>query len=697
MTTSRRILPAAVFILLLATFLRFHLLEAQSFWNDEGNSARLSERSIPAIIEGTASDVHPPFYYLLLRGWRELAGETEFGLRSYSALAGVVVVAAVMGLGRQAYLTQRRKDAKGAREDNSSFAPLRPSALALSSAIAGLLAAVSPVLVYYSQETRMYALLALLAALSAWVLLIWLNGTGSATRSWLWAAAYTLLLATGLYTHYFFPAVIVAQGVAVALWLFVPRLSGSEEHGGMRHRLRRALTWAGLAALATVLYLPWLPTFLRQIGGRAGAAVELLTFLGESVRWLALGSTVAPGELAWAVIAAVLLLFLGATVGGRRSVVPLILVMIPLAFMAVVGATDPAFFKFALVVVPFLAVVMGMAWGATADRRPLTAQVTSYELRVTSVKRSELVPRRSSLRWRSAVGGLMSFLTIALTVAVLAGSLVSLGNLYTDPAFARADYRGMAARIAAAGHPNAGIILNAPNQWEAFTYYHRDGAPVYPLPRGQPDPAIVEPELARIAAAHDRLYVLYWGARQRDPQGIIESWLDANTFKASEEWVGDVRFAVYAVPRETTAAPTPSGAQFAGLDGETITLQEYTVWPTAARPGDVIQVRLIWSTDATPARPYKVFLHLRDEAGNVIAQRDGEPGGGSRPTTSWQPGEGIIDNHGILLPADLPPGAYELWLGLYDAFDPAVRLPVAGADSISLGSVTVGGASSSPE
>ena len=67
-----------------------------------------------------------------------------------------------------------------------------------------------------------------------------------------------------------------------------------------------------------------------------------------------------------------------------------------------------------------------------------------------------------------------------------------------------------------------------------------------------------------------------------------------------------------------------------------------------------------------------------------------------RAMPGWPPSERIVDNHGLLLPADLPPGEYELWLGLYDAFDPAVRLPVAGADSITLGVVVVGGASSSP-
>ncbi|HRO89269.1 MAG TPA: hypothetical protein PLC06_02115, partial [Promineifilum sp.] len=542
-------------------------------------------------------------------------------------------------------------------------------------AVAGLLAALSPVLVYYSQETRMYALLALLAALSAWVLLAWLGGV---RRPLPWMAAYTLLLVAGLYTHYFFPAVVVAQGAVVVWREWGKGRRGEREKGGRGERERGsggALLnsyfvsrisylgqWVGMAAVAALLYLPWVPVFLRQIGGR-GEAAGLGEFAMESARWLALGTTVAPDEATWAVVAYVALVALGVAAGRRRAVVALLLALIPLALMFLVGATDPAFFKFMLVVVPFLAVLAGAAWD-------------------------------DQLREGAAVDGRIRDIAIGLvaavlTVAVLAGSLLSLGNLYFDPAYARADYRAMAARIAAEAHPNAGIILVAPNQWEAFTYYHRDGAPVYPLPRGRPDPAVIEPELARIAATHDRLYVLYWGDAQRDPEHIIERWLDAHAFKASEEWVGDVRFVVYAVPGDAPAEATPSGATFAGLNGESITLHEYAVWPGEARPGDVIQARLVWSADATPARAYKVFLHLLDEAGNVVAQHDGEPAGGSRPTTTWAAGEQVIDNHGVLLPSGLPSGDYTLRLGLYDALDPGARLAVDGADGLELGRIVI--------
>ena len=104
-TNSGWILAVFITLLLLAAGLRFYKLDSQSFWNDEGNSARLSERSIELIIAGTASDIHPPLYYLMLRGWRELLGEHEFGLRSFSAFAGILVVAATAKLGKILFTT----------------------------------------------------------------------------------------------------------------------------------------------------------------------------------------------------------------------------------------------------------------------------------------------------------------------------------------------------------------------------------------------------------------------------------------------------------------------------------------------------------------------------------------------------------------------------------------------------------------
>ncbi len=631
---TRRILPAAVMVLLLATLLRFHALEVQSFWNDEGNSARLSERPIPAIIEGTASDIHPPLYYLALHGWREVAGETEFGLRSLSALAGVLAVAVTMALAR-------------------ALSPGR----AVPVVVAGLLAAVSPALVYYGQETRMYAMLALLAVASTWAWFNWLraatgSGRTAAAGPWGWLIAYSLLTAAGLYTHYFFPSVLLAQGVLMGMIMIWPSLL--RPGLGRSDWVRVTAQWSGAVLVALLLYSAWLPIFFRQIGGRDGARAELLDYLSESGRWLMLGQTVRPEQAVLPLAAGTLLVAVGIIVGRRRALVPALMAAVPLAFSFLAGTTDPAFFKFLLVIIPFLAILGGMAWYGR--------------------------------RWQAVVPAL-------LTIVLLLGSARSLDNLYNDPAYARADYRGMAARIVAEDHPNAAIILNAPNQWEAFTYYYGDSAPVFPLPRGQATADLLEPELEQIAAGHDRLYALYWGEGQRDPQRVVERWLDANTFTATEEWVGDVRFVVYAVPPGDEPALLPVDAAFETPDGATITLLEAGLAPQEATAGDVAQISLVWQANQTPDQAYKVFVHLLDEDGVLVAQRDSEPAAGSRPTTGWLPGERVEDRHGLLLPTDLPPGRYEVVVGLYDPSDPASRLPLSDetvrVDAVSLGRVDI--------
>lgn len=612
-------------LLLLAAALRFHRIDAQSFWNDEGNSARLSERSLALIIEGTASDVHPPLYYLLLRGWRELAGASEFSLRALSAFAGILAVAATAALARR---WQRR-----------------PAAAAATT----LFMALSPPLVYYSQEARMYELLALLAALATLLLVALLphlrgGQPATARRTALPAALYLLAVAAGLYTHYFFPAVLAVHGLVVAVSLD-------------RRHWRGAVAWAALAALAVLLYLPWLPIFLRQTGGRPGDELSLVAFGGEVIRWLALGPAAAAAR--WAVplvlVGAVLALLPWPATerrSARRAWLALAGVLLPLLLMWLVQATRPAFYKFLVVAVPFLALL----WGQGAARL-------------------------------AALPGRGRLLALALVVAFVGGSGLALANLYTNPAYARADYRGMAARIATAGRPNAGIILNAANQWEVFTYYHRDGAPVYPIPRGAPDPDAIAAELAEIAGRHDHLYAIFWGEAERDPERLVERWLDAHAYKATDEWVGDVRFVVYAVPGEAAMEmETPAGATF----GEQITLLGYTLRGEQRAPGDIIEVTLFWEAAQPLAERYKVFLHLVEDAGVPVAQRDSEPGGGLALTTTWQPGETVIDNHGVLVPPGTAPGEYRLLLGLYPFADPARRLPLAGGeDSYLLATITV--------
>jgi hypothetical protein len=63
---------------------------------------------------------------------------------------------------------------------------------------------------------------------------------------------------------------------------------------------------------------------------------------------------------------------------------------------------------------------------------------------------------------------------------------------------------------------------------------------------------------------------------------------------------------------------------------------------------------------------YFVFLHVVDEQGQIVAQHDLGPGiRGKQPTTSWLPGEVVLDPVDLSLPATLPPGAYSMRIGMY--------------------------------
>ena len=475
----------------------------------------------------------------------------------------------------------------------------------------------------------MYALLGLLTIASSWLLLRWLR----APNRWPLAMGYVLLITAGLYTHYFFPAVIVAHNFIV-LWQLKLHLQlqsrpsptkVSVGEGRLRNRrrefIRLPLQWTAMMVAIFILYLPWIPIALQQLGreGTRGNYGQITAVF----RWLLLGSTSGDGWLSTiALVAALLLLLLGHRHRDRLQL--LILCVVPIAFLFILGTTEPQFFKFLVTAITPLLLLLGLGWKK----------------------------RRSFLQ------------SIALAI-ILAATAVSLNNLYNNPAYARADYRAIAASIAADAHPNAGIILNAPNQWEVFTYYHREGAPVYPLPPGTSSPttASVDAALSEILAEHDRLYAIFWGDAQRDPERLVERWLDEHAFKATEEWVVDVRVVMYAVPAESTGVMgTPITAQF----GSDITLDGYTIAPERPFAGEVMQLTLFWKTAVSLDTRYKVFIHLLDSDGNLIAQRDSEPGGNLMPTDGWHAGEQIVDNHGLLIPVDAPAGMYTIMMGLYE-------------------------------
>jgi hypothetical protein len=85
------------------------------------------------------------------------------------------------------------------------------------------------------------------------------------------------------------------------------------------------------------------------------------------------------------------------------------------------------------------------------------------------------------------------------------------------------------------------------------------------------------------------------------------------------------------------------------------------------RPGDTIRVTLHWLGLQEMSQDYKVFVHFTDEAISAMwAQHDGDPVGGFTPTTRWQRGELVVDEHALIIPIEAPPGTYKLFTGMYE-------------------------------
>jgi hypothetical protein len=116
----------------------------------------------------------------------------------------------------------------------------------------------------------------------------------------------------------------------------------------------------------------------------------------------------------------------------------------------------------------------------------------------------------------------------------------------------------------------------------------------------------------------------------------------------------------------------PSGA--IELGGE-FRLIGSEVTPASIKAGDTLSVTLVWQSRQVPLADYTVFVHIRDARNHTVAQADSPPQAGAYPTSFWDAGETIVDDHVLLLPDDLPAGDYTLVVGLY-RLDTGERLSI---------------------
>jgi len=208
-----------------AVVLRWFHLGRLSLSYDEGFTAWASSLSPADIVRVFAqSDATPPLHYLLEHYWVGLFGNSEYALRSLSALLGTLSLPVFYFL------------AKRALKDSMAVA------------LAMWLFAFSIMQVWYSQMARFYALLSFLALVSLYALVLFLE-----RRSVALFAGIVLFVAASLYAHNMMFFYLLALNVT---WLIYP----SE-----RTWLQRVRELLLADVLVAVLYLPWVPSLLNQV------------------------------------------------------------------------------------------------------------------------------------------------------------------------------------------------------------------------------------------------------------------------------------------------------------------------------------------------------------------------------------------------------------------------------------------------
>ncbi|MBC7234937.1 MAG: glycosyltransferase family 39 protein [Chloroflexi bacterium] len=165
------------------------------------------------------------------------------------------------------------------------------------------------------------------------------------------------------------------------------------------------------------------------------------------------------------------------------------------------------------------------------------------------------------------------------------------------------------------------------------------------------------------------------GVDRRTPSGEYGVWADLLDDKG--QVLDSAQLAALPVRGRERSYTAPimaqrSGARF-GQPGR-FTLLGYELSTSALFQGGALTVTLCWRDEMAMDTSYTFFLHLLDEAGRIRGQVDALPCGGTCPTTSWLPGEILVDTYTLAVAADAPPGRYTLALGWYDA-DTGVRLP----------------------
>jgi mannosyltransferase len=354
----RRLLIA---LTLAGAALRFATLDLQSFWYDEAVTVGLVRHDLFGMLDRIpGSESTPPLYYVVAWLWTRVFGSGEVGIRSLSALVGTVTILVFYLAARE--LTRSERVGVGV----------------------AALAAFNPLLVWYSQEARTYALLTLLGALSLYFFARLLRGVETKPLVW-WAVTSALALTA----HYFAAFLVVPE----AAWL-------------LRRAPRRPVVAASAAIAAVGLALMPLAIHQQQLDLASFIRTTALPYrVVRSAKQFLTGFD-APLEIVITMLAGAIVgagLIVALRKGGPRVHVAAALAGLGLLLPVVLAIAGLDYVETRNVILAWLPLFTVAAAGLVSSRAGQAGIVAVCVIGLTTVIAVDLTPLWQRDNWRGVV------------------------------------------------------------------------------------------------------------------------------------------------------------------------------------------------------------------------------------------------------------------------------------------------------
>ena len=485
-------------ITLVAALIRLSHLGAESIWFDEASTWAATRVPVKHFVRVLVEhEVSPPLYFVLMKGWTSVAGDSEVVLRLPSALVGTLTVLILGWLSR--------------------------GVVGAGPALAGsVLLALSPFHIWYSQEARSYALYTFLILLATIALAVaW---ESNQRQAWL---VYFLSLLAACYTHYFAVYFLVAHASFVA----VASLSSVRTSLAHQLLLSRRRIWTVGTATVGVVFLPWLILKSPRHPWSGGNWIQQLWVntapllqLWETTRSIFLGDWYPFAARNWVHLGIIILIGGGMlpTLGkGNSNASGLRIGPMPLSTVVLVPSV--------------VAWAVSQFWPSMIPRYLIPILPAALILVGIGI-------------WRIRSTALRVLVVSALAI----GQILSLQHQIRE--HMRPDVRGLSAYLRACAQPGDGLVVEEWYNTLVFRYYMRDTLPVVvdllKVKRSSDHEKALELQLAPLK----RL----WFVKIRNPgdEDTLRLYLDTH-YPVTD--IGEVFWQIQDVKLYSLAPGTPTG------------------------------------------------------------------------------------------------------------------------------------------